>query len=264
MYKIVIIENENIVRKGLILTIKWEDMNAMVVGEASHGIEGKKVILDVKPDIVITDIRMPGMDGLQMIQELKQKNVKTEFIIVSGYSEFEYAQRAIRLGVMDFLLKPIDEDELEKCMIRVQNRISKSKDQEKLISKISEMNESPYMLFEKYFQNYNFALQEDNVTKLTHYIEENIHRELSISELSEYLQVSDGHLSRSFKKNTGYTVLEYITLVRMKKSIELLQDSNVRIAEVAYKLGFNDPKYFSHQFRKYIGVTPTEFRNRLN
>lgn len=264
MYKVVIVENEKIVRKGLILTIDWQEMDAIIVGEASNGQEGREIILATRPDIVVTDIRMPEMDGLEMIQSLQQENVDTAFIIVSGYSEFEYAQKAIRLGVVDFLIKPIDETELTRCIENIKIRITQTKDQEKLVHRISEMNESPYMLFEKYFQNHNFDSANDITMKTIHYIEANICHELTIHEISTHLQISEGHLSRFFKKNTGYTVLEYITLIKIKKAVELMQNSSLRISEVAFDVGFNDPKYFSQLFRKYVGITPTEFRNRLN
>lgn len=264
MYKVVIVENEKIVRKGLILTIDWQEMDAIIVGEAANGTEGINTILDKKPDIVITDIRMPEMDGLEMIQHLQKQNVNPAFIVVSGYSEFEYAQKAIRLGVVDFLLKPIDEIDLKNCVENIKMRITKKKDNEKIVQKISEMNESSYMLFEKYIQNYNFDSATDIISKASHYIENNLAHEISITEISNHLNVSDGHLSRSFKKNTGYTVLEYITLLRIKKAVLILQLPTTRISEVASAVGFNDPKYFSHIFRKYVGITPTDFRNRLN
>ena len=126
MYKVVIVENEKIVRKGLILTIDWQEMDAIIVGEASNGQEGREIILATRPAIVVTDIRMPEMDGLEMIQSLQQENVDTAFIIVSGYSEFEYAQKAIRLGVVDFLIKPIDETELTRCIENIKIRITQT------------------------------------------------------------------------------------------------------------------------------------------
>ena len=264
MLKIVIIENERLVRKGLILTFDWEEMNSIIVGEASNGEEGIAVIQDKKPDIVITDIRMPEMDGLQMIEQLQKEGIDSEYIIISGYDDFKYAQTAIRLGVVDFLLKPINEQELAVCLDKIQERIEKNIKTKKLVHKISHINESPYILFEKYFENYSLDARETLITNTIDFIKTNIASDLSINTISEYLQVSTGHLSRSFKKSTGYTILEYITFARIKKAIDYLENTDYHISEIAYAVGFNDPKYFSHVFRKNVGVTPTEFRNRLN
>lgn len=264
MLKIVIIENERLVRKGLILTFDWEEMDSIIVGEASNGEEGMAVIKDKAPDVVITDIRMPEIDGLQMIEQLQKEGVHAEYIIISGYDDFKYAQNAIRLGVVDFLLKPINEEELAASLNKIQERIEKNRKTEKLVHKISHINESPYILFEKYFENYPLDTHETLITNTIDFIKTNIASDLSIKVISEYLQVSTGHLSRSFKKSTGYTILEYITFIRIKKAIDSLENTNYHISEVAYAVGFNDPKYFSHVFRKNVGVTPTEFRNRLN
>ena len=120
------------------------------------------------------------------------------------------------------------------------------------------------IIYEKYFQDSNFDMQEGIIQRTIQYITENLSNDLTITGISDYLQVSAGHLSRSFKKATGHTVLEYITLVRMKKAVEFFEKKEYRISEIAYFVGFNDPKHFSNTFRKYIGVTPTEFRNHLN
>lgn len=264
MFKVVIIENERLVRKGLTLTIDWEEMNAMVVGEAATGQDGIDIIIKTNPDIVITDIKMPEMDGLQMIEVLQEKNIPTEYIIISGYDEFEYAQSAMRLGVVDFLLKPINEGELRKSLLKIQERIKTDKRHDKLIHKISNIDNSPYILFEKYFEERHFDSQEEIISKTINFIILHFNSDLTINKISNHLQVSSGHLSRSFKKVTGYTILEYITLTRIKKAIDLFEKNHYRISEVAYTVGFNDPKYFSNTFRRYVGVTPTEFRNRLN
>lgn len=264
MFKIVIIENERLVRRGLILTIDWEDMNTIVVGEAANGEEGIDIIKEKKPDIVISDIKMPKINGLKMIESLQKEQIHTEYIIISGYDEFEFAQNAIRLGVVDFLLKPIEEKELKKAILKVQDRIKTNNNQEKLIQKLNEIDNSPYMLYEKYFENHHFDFQNEMISNVLCFISANLTQHLSIDKISEHVKVSSGHLSRTFKKVTGYTILEYITLTRIKKAIEILEQGNHMVSETAYAVGFNDPKYFSNTFHKYVGVTPTEFRNRLN
>lgn len=118
MNRIVLVDDEQFVRKGIIALVDWEKIDYQVVGEASNGEDALTLILEEKPDVVLTDIRMPVFDGLKLIQQVKELATKIpKFIIVSGYNDFEYAQRAVRLGVTDFILKPIDKEELEKTFL---------------------------------------------------------------------------------------------------------------------------------------------------
>src|SRR5690625_262845 len=118
MNRIVIVDDEQFVRKGIIALVDWEKINYQVVGEASNGEDALDLILEEKPDVVLTDIRMPVFDGLQLIQKIKELAIRVpKFIIISGYNDFEYAQKAVRLGVTDFILKPVDKDEIEKTFV---------------------------------------------------------------------------------------------------------------------------------------------------
>lgn len=123
MMKMVLIEDEPIVRKAILFCVNWEDYDVEIVGEASNGEEGLKKCLECRPDIVITDIRMPQMDGLELVKRLKECLPETKVIILSGYEKFEYAKRAITLGVSEYLLKPVDEDELVAAVRKLQERI---------------------------------------------------------------------------------------------------------------------------------------------
>ena len=112
MYRVIIVDDEPVIRKGLRETIEWDSLGLEVAGEAADGIEALKLIKAVRPEILITDIRMPDMDGIQLIQEVKKLDFDVKITILSGYSEYDYLKAAIRLGVDNYLLKPIDNDEL--------------------------------------------------------------------------------------------------------------------------------------------------------
>ena len=116
MYKVVIIDDEPIIVRGLKKAVKWESLGCSVVGTAENGIEGLEVIREMKPDILISDISMPKMDGLSMIAALKSEFPDMEVTILTGYRDFDYAQEAIRLGVCRFLLKPSKMEELEEAL----------------------------------------------------------------------------------------------------------------------------------------------------
>ena len=118
MYRVLLVEDEEIIRKGIRYSVPWEEYGCSVVAEAENGAVGEEKIAELRPDIVITDIRMPDMDGLEMLREGRAV-CPFHAIIISGYGEFDYAQQAIRLGVAEYLLKPVDVNELKNCLRRI-------------------------------------------------------------------------------------------------------------------------------------------------
>lgn len=127
MLKVIIVDDEPFVREGMKAVIAWQQFGLEICGEAGDGEEALALIKQINPDIVITDIKMPEMSGLELIDKAKKElSSKAEFIILSGYNDFKYAQRAIKANVFNYLLKPIDEDDLIKCLLEIKDRIRKS------------------------------------------------------------------------------------------------------------------------------------------
>jgi len=112
MYRVIIVDDEPIVRKGLRETIEWDSLGLEVAGEAANGVEALRLVRSIRPEVLITDIRMPEMDGLELIREVRQLDFDVKITILSGYSDYDYLKAAIKLGVDNYLLKPIDNDEL--------------------------------------------------------------------------------------------------------------------------------------------------------
>lgn len=119
MYKVVVVEDEEIARKGIIFTINWDALNCMIAGEAANGEEGAEVIRRLSPDIIVTDLKMPRMDGVEMIAKLREQGNRAKFIILTAYRDFKYAQSAVKLGVSDYLLKPLKDGDLEQAVTRI-------------------------------------------------------------------------------------------------------------------------------------------------
>lgn len=121
MYKVLLVEDEEIIRKGLMYLMDWETEGCVIIGEAGDGAEGAEKIRQMRPDIVITDVRMPFMSGLDMLEQTR--SIPYAAIVISGYDEFEYAQRAISLDVTEYLLKPVDFTALQKALMRVKEKL---------------------------------------------------------------------------------------------------------------------------------------------
>ena len=119
MLKILIVDDEPDICELIHKLIDWKELGLLSLGSCQNGIDAMEIILRQKPDVVITDIQMPGMTGLSLIEKACKQNLQTKFIVISGYREFEYAQQAIRYGVEDYLLKPISKTDLNLVLKRL-------------------------------------------------------------------------------------------------------------------------------------------------
>ena len=137
MWKVLLVEDESLIRKGIRMTVNWGALNCMVVGEAENGEEGLKAVSELHPDLIITDLRMPKMDGLEMLKKLREEGNEAAVIVLTAYDQFSYAQSALRLGVVDYLLKPFHDGELEEAILRIKKREGEQKEKPLAFSDIA-------------------------------------------------------------------------------------------------------------------------------
>lgn len=242
MLKVLVVEDEDLIRTGIVLGTDWAQMNCEVVGQAANGQEGLEKARALKPDLIITDIKMPHMDGIEMVRRLREAGNEAKVIILTAYDSFSYAQSALRLGAVDYLLKPFHDGELEEAVLRVQGPAADARD--------------PLSQFPKTFQS-RYA-QEVAGFIAGHYQEP----EVSVGAIAGNLGISEGHLSHLFKKETGETILGYLTRYRIHRAMALLKDCRLKIYEVAEQVGYRDIAYFSATFKKLVGVSPSEYQNK--
>lgn len=253
MFKVVVIDDENMVRRGIVLETDWEALDCEVVAEASNGEEGLDAIEKYHPDIVISDIRMPKIDGLEMLKRLRARGDNTYVIYLSAYNDFAYAQQAIKYNATDYLLKPFEDGDLEQAIGRIKSKLVSR------MQKGEERHEEDVLS--------HAALQKGDKSKYVadalDYIAENLSDpDISIRSIAESIDISESHLSHIFKKETDYTVNAYITRYRMRTAMKLLKSRKHKIYEVAEMVGYRDIAYFSSTFKKVTGVNPSEYQER--
>ncbi|RPF48861.1 two-component system response regulator YesN [Hydrogenoanaerobacterium saccharovorans] len=258
MYSVLLVEDEDIIRKGIKHSVPWEEHNCIVIGEARNGIEGKDLIQKLNPNIVITDINMPVMDGLQMIAETKCQNDYVA-IILTGYSDFEYAKEAIKNGVSDYILKPLNMEEIAETLERAALEC-------KNISVLRKQNESVGELKNiSLFCNTELKEASDDpvVEQILKIIAENYSKKITLTDLSDILHYSDRYINQKFQKALGTTVIEYLNRYRIQKALSFLQEDQIPISDIGWECGIGDYKYFNHVFKKYIGCSPKEYKIKI-
>ena len=270
MYKVVIIDDEPIIVEGLRKSVNWKAAGCEVAGIAYSGEEGLELIKNEIPDIVFSDIQMPCMDGLSMIASIKSEFPDTQITILTGYRDFDYAQRAIQLGVSRFLLKPSKMDEIEEALSFMTKKLEKLgvvNRQAKAVASLKDSEVKTEELEEAQPVEEDAALDSAAssfiVKNAVAYIEEHYHEKLKLSDVADQVYVSQWHLSKLMNRYLGQNFSEILNGIRINRAKELLKDPALRIGDIADEVGFLDMAHFSRVFKKLVGISANEYRNRL-
>lgn len=250
MLSVLIVDDEKLVRTGLVMGIDWASLGCLVVAESKNGLEGLNAAMKYKPDLIICDIRMPLMDGIEMVSRLRDSGNNAYTIFLTAYSDFAYAQQAIKLGASDYILKPFKDGELEKTVLKIRDKIDKDYINKTKLQNDSILNDD--------------AIKKESVSKYVsdalYYIEKNYgNTNISVKLISESLGLSESHLSHIFKKETDYTINAYITRYRIRAAIDMLRSGKYKVYEVAKVVGYKDITYFSSTFKKITGKSPSDY-----
>ena len=252
MISMIIADDELIIRQGL-LTIPWNEYGIDVIGVASNGEEALYLSKTSYPQILLTDIRMPGMDGLKLIEAIKAEVPDIKAILLTGYQDFAYAHSAIQLGAMGYILKPSDPDEIINMVLKAKKLVEESSDKQEKHQSLQK---------DEICAGLPFA-RNKVIIDIINYIEKFYMEEISLLTVSEHVHMNHIYVSRLIKRETGETFLDILTKTRMKKACELLSGTDYRTYEVSRLVGISDSGYFSQVFKKYHGMTPSEYREKL-
>lgn len=249
MLKVLVVEDEELIRKGIVLAVDWAALDCVVVGEAANGEEALAAVERYDPTLIITDLKMPKMDGLEMVRRLRERGNEAYVIILTAYDSFEYAQAALRLGAVDFLLKPFRDGDLEQAVEGLRRRLEPRTPGEA-------GRPVPPAPGPKKGDKSKYVLEAMDYIG-AHYNDPGI----GVGSIAQHLGISEGHLSHLFKKETDYTLTNYLTRVRIHRAMELLRDCRAKVYEVAEQVGYRDITYFSATFKKLTGMSPSEYQD---
>ncbi|WP_369018672.1 helix-turn-helix domain-containing protein [Thermatribacter velox] len=230
-----------------------------VVAKAPSGLDALALLEIVSPELIISDIKMPEMDGLTMLKLAQERGWQGKSVVVSGYDDFPLVQEALRIGVWDYLLKPVGSEDLAKLFAKLESvllleRERQQQIEEEIRSKVVEEFLLPINLE-------TFTLP-DYLGRALAIIQESYCNKITLPEIARQVGVSPAYLSYSFRKFIGESVVDYITRLRIEASKCLLRKSSLQIQEVATTVGYEDARYFARVFRKLVGCSPTEYREK--
>lgn len=244
MNRIVIVDDEYYIRQMLRAAVRWADIGYEIAGEAEDGLAALREIERIRPDAVLVDINIPKLFGLELIERIMKEYPAVSVVILSAYDKFSYAQQAMRMGVFEYLLKPIDPEAILQTFVRLQGRIEQNRIQSGAEAARSARVEDPLS-------------RRVRAAILENFRDPNF----SPSALSEILHMNPNHMSRIFRQETGCTIIEELIETRMGEARRLMDGSAaIPVCEVARLCGYSDPLYFSKAFKKRFGVPPQKIK----
>ncbi len=246
MYRVILVDDERLIIRGLSTVVPWAELGCEVAGTAHDGAAGLELIRSLRPDIVLTDIRMPNMDGLTMLAAIRSEFPEIQMSVLTAYRDFEYARQAITLGVCRYLLKPSNLEELKEAIRQM----------------VSRLDAMPQIREETDEESVKEAGNHLVKAALAYMKEHCTEQHLSLGEVADHVYVSQWHLSKLLNRETDQSFFDLLGSMRIAKAKKLLADPALRIHEIAEMAGFSDVAHFSRSFKKMTGCTPGEYRNQ--
>jgi two-component system, response regulator YesN len=254
MLKLMIVDDEPYILKGLMNIIEKGSTPCSEIVSAYDGIDALEKLENFRPDLLITDINMPEMTGLELIKAVQAKGFCNRFVILTGYDDTAYLRQAIRCKVIDYLLKPINKTELYDVLANLSIELLNLESRNKDNTYVTMDSDSP-------LRNLDFGQMSKNIRKIIKYIEENYAKDISLDQLAEYVFLHPNYISSLFKKETGLTFIHYLHLFRIKKAKEIMiNDKDMSFHQISEEVGYENVRHFFNVFKKYSGETPGKFR----
>lgn len=248
MYRVLIADDEPYIRERLAHHMPWREIGFEVVGSTENGEQALELFRAAKPHALLTDILMPGMSGLELIQIIKEQEPRTKLLVMSAYDDFKYAQQAIRLGVKGYLLKPIIREEFVELLQTVAEELR----QEHFHASHADKAIGNEKLYPKPVNPYVLAAKR--------YIDEHYEAKLRLEDVAEFLYMNPNYFSSLFKREMGLSFVDYVNELRIRKARSLLLETDEKVYEVSIQVGYSNFSYFNKLFKRLNGVTPQTYR----
>lgn len=252
MYNLVIIDDESKIRSGLCNYFPWHEIGFQVVYDAKNGRDALDYIQNHHVDVVLSDIKMPVMSGIELIEVLHEQKPHIKVVFLTGFREFEYAQKALIYGAVNYIVKPTKYNELKEFFLKIK----------KDLDTCGSNNRSAAVNAGQQLPDPEQGYHEKIIAAIRSYVEEHCGN-ASLDDVAGLVHMNPTYISKYFKKRTGQNFSDYVLSVRMKKAAMLLNDIKYRISDVSAMVGYENAKSFTTSFKKYYGKNPKEFREKI-
>ncbi|WP_438446052.1 response regulator transcription factor [Gorillibacterium sp. sgz5001074] len=248
---VLIVDDEPRTREGVRKTLEAEWSGELQVLTAASAAEAMAIMERQQVHLLITDIRMPEITGLSMVEEQRSRGYRPVVIVISGHAVFDYAEHAIRLGVVQYLLKPLEKRKLVEA-VKQALELERSRERQSTMEKVVDRR-----LLELDGED---ARVSEAVQKAKRYVEDHLGTSLGMREVSEHVHLNASYFSFLFKEQTGLTFSEYVTRRKLQKAKELLLATPLSVQDISEQVGYGNGKYFIKVFKEYAGMSPSQFR----
>lgn len=260
MYRLLIVDDEILIANAILKNLAPSSLGFSEAFCVYSVDEAKNLISRQPVDIILCDIEMPDGSGLELLEWVKSFYPHIECIMLTCHAEFSYLRQAMRLGCMDYILKPIEYDELKGILRKTMDKIQWQK------NLISSEDRDKRTYLDKIFRtlmNADYYQHSDSLEdRVRLYIREHLMETISISDIADYVNLSPSHLMKSFRKRTGISVLGFMTFERLNAAQALLLHTDLSVSEVAMSVGYSDYSYFTRLFKRENGLTPMAYRKK--
>jgi len=248
-----LVDDEKRTRDGIRDGFDWAGLGIEVVGEAEDGVEALARVRRAAPDILVCDVRMPRMDGIELTRILRDRYPRLQIVFLSGYSDKEYLKSAIKVNAVDYVEKPVDDGELREAVLRAAARCRTAADA---------ASRGRHCVFPAERRLSAFLGKDVNRTvhAVMEHVMANVGADLSLRAMADRFGLTPAYLCKLFRKETGETLHEFVTLARIEKSRQIMRDPRLKLYEVASLVGYGDQKHYARVFKRYMGCNPFEYR----
>jgi YesN/AraC family two-component response regulator len=253
MYKLLVIDDENESRNLLCRYFPWGDLGFEIVAQLENGKVALQYILNNPVNVILCDIKMPFLDGIELAKEIFNRKLKIKVIFLSAYKDFDYARNAIIYGVSDYIVKPSKYNEI----FEVFSSLKKVLDSESLFNSnyASDAEANDFEIL----PTYDLKI----ISFIKNYVNEH-YKDAKLEDIAEAVHMNPNYLSQFFKQKTGECFSNYLIKVKMNRAAQLLNDIRYKTYEVSEMVGYSNTKNFTRTFRGYYGKSPKEYRNQKN
>lgn len=262
MYKMLIVDDDMNTIDGLSNCLNWSEMGITEINYALNGVQALVIMESFPANIVLADIAMPQIDGMELARQLSERYPDVRIIFITAFWEKEYVKSAFQNGVVDYILKPVKIDELKHAIDNVLKRLNESQTREQYILTLEKHNEKE-LPAEPVNLRPAALNSSDYLNQIKKLIDDNFMEDITIENMAETLYLSPQYICRVFKKEMGITINQYRTQCRMMRAAALIRNTDLQILYICNEVGYSDIKYFNKLFKEQFGMLPHKYRKLL-